>query len=294
MDSITVKIIATIGISGSGKTTWASQFKTKQPHVYISSDCIRNEIYGDSRIQGSGEEVFNIFYKKIETVIREDKIPICDATFYSDANRERLIAFAAANEIPVEWHYFIASLETAFKNNKLRDRFVPEKIIKKQFNLLSLPYGFGEIITHYNGVINELSLKKNSIICDLDGTLAIVGERSPYDASKCNLDTINSPVLSVINKFKDDHSIIFLTGRSDIYREHSVNFINTYVDIVDPILLMRADTDNRKDTVVKFELFSKFINNKTNVLFVLEDRTQVVNMWRQIGLNCFQVNSGDF
>jgi hypothetical protein len=57
---------------------------------------------------------------------------------------------------------------------------------------------------------------------------------------------------------------------------------------------MRAAKDNRRDDVVKRELYKRHVRDHFDVLFVLDDRTQVVRMWRSRGLVCFQVAPGDF
>jgi hypothetical protein len=57
---------------------------------------------------------------------------------------------------------------------------------------------------------------------------------------------------------------------------------------------MRKTDDNRKDCIVKKEIYETFIKDKYNVLFVMDDRNQVVNMWREQGLTCFQVADGNF
>jgi hypothetical protein len=58
-------------------------------------------------------------------------------------------------------------------------------------------------------------------------------------------------------------------------------------------LYMRQDGDFRRDDIVKQEILDKYID-KDRVLFVLDDRDQVVDMWRRNGLTCFQVAEGDF
>jgi hypothetical protein len=56
---------------------------------------------------------------------------------------------------------------------------------------------------------------------------------------------------------------------------------------------MRKDGDFRADNVVKQEILDAHID-KDRVLFVLDDRQQVVDMWRRNGLTCFQVAEGNF
>lgn len=59
-------------------------------------------------------------------------------------------------------------------------------------------------------------------------------------------------------------------------------------------LYMRKNGDKRKDYVVKKELYETHIKETYEVLFVLEDRDQVVKMWRDLGLTCLQVAYGNF
>jgi hypothetical protein len=51
---------------------------------------------------------------------------------------------------------------------------------------------------------------------------------------------------------------------------------------------------NRKDAIMKEELYRQHIEGKYNIKFVLDDRQQVVDMWRGLGLTVFQVDEGDF
>ena len=59
-------------------------------------------------------------------------------------------------------------------------------------------------------------------------------------------------------------------------------------------LLMRRENDFRKDNIVKQEIYENHIKDKYNVLMIYDDRDQVVNMWRSLGLKVYQVNRGDF
>jgi len=58
---------------------------------------------------------------------------------------------------------------------------------------------------------------------------------------------------------------------------------------------MRKEDDMRKDAIIKRELFDNFIEGKYQIEFVLDDRNQVVDLWRnELKLSCFQVYYGDF
>lgn len=139
---------------------------------------------------------------------------------------------------------------------------------------------------------------KKAIICDLDGTLALLGDRSPYDASTAEDDQLNNPIANILEVYSHqtlyDIAVILITGRDDIYKTQTVRWLQKH-NIIYDALHMRKTGDKRKDTKVKKEMYEKFIKNKYDVLFVLEDRDQVVEMWRKdLGLTCLQVDYGAF
>ena len=57
---------------------------------------------------------------------------------------------------------------------------------------------------------------------------------------------------------------------------------------------MRKNNDFRGDEIIKKEIYIEKIKDKYNILFVLDDRQKVVNMWRDLNLTCLQVANGDF
>tara|TARA_Y100001963_G_C6747458_1_gene432386 strand:- start:983 stop:1612 length:630 start_codon:yes stop_codon:yes gene_type:complete len=62
-------------------------------------------------------------------------------------------------------------------------------------------------------------------------------------------------------------------------------------------LFLRADKDYREDSIVKSEMLDKLIETEgvnVNSLIIFDDRQSVVDMWRERGVTCFQVNKGDF
>jgi hypothetical protein len=50
-------------------------------------------------------------------------------------------------------------------------------------------------------------------------------------------------------------------------------------------IYMRPAEDKREDSIIKQELFDAHIRDRYNVLFVLDDRNRVVDMWRRNGLD---------
>ena len=143
----------------------------------------------------------------------------------------------------------------------------------------------------------------DAIICDLDGTLAINDHgRGWFDCTDCDKDSLNEPVAAVVRWAEDNgYKIIFLSGREEKYFEPTQRFLNKYGFVVGPEgdenyeLIMRKTGDNRKDSIIKKELYEKYLKPMNyHVLFILDDRTQVVEMWREMGFTVFQVAEGNF
>jgi hypothetical protein len=59
-------------------------------------------------------------------------------------------------------------------------------------------------------------------------------------------------------------------------------------------LFMRPEKDMRPDNIVKAELFDQYVRDNFDVRFVLDDRDQVVDMWRAMGIKTLQVEPGAF
>ncbi len=150
---------------------------------------------------------------------------------------------------------------------------------------------------------------KNTIICDLDGTLADCEHRvhhvrntpKNWDAFFAGVreDGVNYPVLSVLGTFMGyegfRYRLIFCSGRPERCRADTKAWLLEQARLSedDYTLLMRKDGDFRADHIVKQEILDNSIP-KERVLFVLDDRQQVVDMWRRNGLVCFQVAEGNF
>ena len=136
-------------------------------------------------------------------------------------------------------------------------------------------------------------LSSNAILCDIDGTLALGVDRSPYDFTKCRHDLINKPVLSVLRKYIDTTAVILITAREWKYHELTQDWLFWH-DVPYDNLIMRPDNNKTGDDLLKKHLYEVHVKGKYNILFVLDDRDRVVKMWREEGLACFQVNYGDF
>ena len=135
----------------------------------------------------------------------------------------------------------------------------------------------------------------NAIICDIDGTLAIRGKRGPFEHEKSNEDQVFEPVKNLLKIYKNqNYHILILTGRQERFKDITIKWLQTNNIEYDSIYF-RETNDQRKDSIVKMDIYNTHIADVYNVEFILDDRDQVVDMWRNnLKLNCFQVNYGNF
>jgi hypothetical protein len=143
------------------------------------------------------------------------------------------------------------------------------------------------------------------IIVDIDGTISKVGDRlkyllqDPKDWDSFYNDCFDDePILEIctmVEELSFGYPIVFCTGRRESCRDKTIQWINKYMNNIEPYqLLMRHNKDYRHDTEVKPELINNAGILLKDIRFVLEDRNSMVKKWRELGLICLQVAEGDF
>ena len=134
------------------------------------------------------------------------------------------------------------------------------------------------------------------IICDLDGTLfdhthrRHLSDAQKFDEynSKLHLDSPKKAVHEILHRMAPHHPVILITGRPDKWEKETRAQLQQYHVPYDD-LYMRKEGDMQSDVDLKRGIFAMAVGDASNVLFVLEDRDCVVDMWRSIGLTCLQV-----
>ena len=136
----------------------------------------------------------------------------------------------------------------------------------------------------------------NCYIFDIDGTLAIRGDRKPYEWAKVDLDSVNSFVKNMFDLCKKSNQEIFVfSGRDEICKEMSYKWLSDNgIKIKIENLQMRELKNQEPDEIIKERLFRNIIEHKFNVLGIFDDRPKVCRMWRRLGLPLFQVGNPDF
>lgn len=136
-------------------------------------------------------------------------------------------------------------------------------------------------------------------IVDIDGTLAHKGTRDPYDYEAAGADQPIQLVIRLVRLLSSANlQVVYFTGRKErsskgsSTRQVTQQWLDKHVAIRGD-LYMRGERDDRQDSLVKAEMLAKLLREmncgKDEIFCVLDDRKQVVEMWRAEGLLCLDV-----
>jgi predicted kinase len=318
------------GLPGCGKSTFAKNLLKKENGRWkrFNRDDLRNMIDDGQYTKENEEFVVEVQDKLIRQALQDGFDVILDNTHLVPMTVKKLHKLAeSVGDVQVLEKGFNETVETCLKRNAERQgrARVPDDVIHRMAKAAGIDRGkkLEDKTAYYpprdnaapggDQVEADDALPK-AILCDLDGTWVRMGNRSPYDGSQCDvLDHPNWPVIiTVLMAHSHGINIIFMSGRDSKYREQTIRQIEMYArlenlaklqnaevmpavtELISYQLHMRGEGDMRKDSLVKSDLFDEHVRGKFNVLFVLDDRDQVVSYWRSIGLTCFQVDYGNF
>jgi hypothetical protein len=146
---------------------------------------------------------------------------------------------------------------------------------------------------------------KKSILFDIDGTLASIEHRRSFLAgsrpdwrsfnARMGDDLPNGPIVELYTALWETakYDMILLSGRSEDFRPITEKWL-VWNNIPFSQLFMRPSGDFRADFEVKFEILEKIQASGREILFAVDDRQSVVDMWRANGITCLQCDVGDF
>lgn len=143
------------------------------------------------------------------------------------------------------------------------------------------------------------------IIFDVDGTLMDISHRTHWVQNKPKnwdmfektmvLDEPRKDIFAIaLEAKKNGHRIIVSSGRNERNRQITELQLNSQ-GLFPDILLMRKDDDFRSDDIVKKEFLIDLKKRGYTPILSIDDRQQVVDMWRREGVPCYQcVEDGNF
>ncbi len=299
------QLLVLVGAPGAGKSTFAKyHLRTHLNWARVCRDDFWQMHFSQSFLSDLDEQMITrMIDAAIESLLVHKTSVIADATH---TKREYLDDYIRkfGHLADVSFKVFEGTAEVLHKRCKARyaetGKFIPATAIDKHIGHLEhlkqkFDFAAREQRQRQNVTMQQDKTLPKAILCDLDGTLALLNGRNPFDASTCDADLLNEPVANVLRNYKQlGFTIILLSGREDRYKTPTLQFLEQHGIVYDR-LLMRKENDGRKDAIIKRELFDAEIAGKYFIEFILDDRNQVVNMWRdELKLPCFQVYYGDF
>lgn len=147
-------------------------------------------------------------------------------------------------------------------------------------------------------------MKQKAIIVDLDGTLSNTRHRKHFVEQEekdwksfyagITEDLPHEWCLELIKGMKSQGiQILFVSGRPSDYRKATEMWLTFHAPEYEG-LFMRAKGDMRLDSIIKAEIYKNEIEPNYEILFCVDDRQQVVDAWRELGLTCLQCDKGNF
>jgi len=303
------KMILTIGLQGSGKSTWAKQMVQDHPGDYkrVNRDLLREMLDNGRFNDGNERFVQEIRDKVILEALKSGRNVIVDDTNLSSKHFNHIESLIRGRG-EIEVVFFDIPIEECIRRDGLRDNPVGEKVIRGvEGAFLKQKEGLGKLKCKVT--IIGMDDKKNNetpivpydlelpecVIFDCDGTLSLMnGKRNPFEYEKCLVDDLNAPIAHLARTYyKDGIKLIIVSGRDASCRQLTEQWLVSKSVPYDE-LYMRPEGDCRKDSIIKNEIYLEHIKGKYNVLYWVDDRRQVVQWIRSIGITCLQCADGNF
>ncbi len=295
-----MKAIITVGVSASGKTTFATEMVRKDNSwMNINRDDIRVEIYESAN---PGKEFsWKSWNWKWENVVTERHAAMITAAarrgkniLVSDTNLkpervEKLSKTLSNLGYSVEIKVFEVSFEEALRRDAARKNGVGVSVIARQFEDFSAHYGNVKLREMVRDTAKEKPL---AVLVDVDGTLADHhGIRSPFEWHKVGLDKPHTEVVDLVKALSAaGERIVIVSGRDSVCRGDTEEWLGRHGIAYDD-LFMRDEGDMRSDDIVKAEILEEQILPKYGVKMVIDDRPRVCHMWRSLGIKVIQVGN---
>lgn len=278
------------GLPASGKSGWATSH-VNESTIRLNKDDFR--LMMGAKYSDDKEKAVLAGLRAAGVAALESGLAIIvDDTNFASKHRNFWEALAKQKNYNMIEVYFDTPVDVCVERDMTRgSKSVGSKVITEMYHKFINNQELSSVVK-YRVQDSELDL---ALIVDIDGTLAFMNGRNPYDDTKVGTDLPNQPVVDLINTLGTRfHRVLIMSGRQDSCREATENWLKEHL-ACEFKLFMRKSGDFRKDATIKRELFEEYIDGQYYIDFVFDDRNQVVDMWRkELNLPCLQVNYGDF
>lgn len=282
------KIIMLKGLPASGKSTWAKEKVKTGNYMRISKDDIREKMLGGYTPRKE-RDVLRIRNNLIRQAIELGRNVIVDDTNLNSAHEKTIRRIAKELGVPliINDSFLEVPPEECVKRDLARDKSVGATVIWGMHDQYLVPSQQKRLDTDWQ--------KRRCVIFDIDGTLAHMTGRNPYDYNRVMEDEPDALLVAVADSLKEVYGkdyldIIIVSGRNEDCRELTERWLDENM-VPYTHLYMRKQDDKRDDTIVKEEIYRTYIEPEYAVLGVFDDRPKVCRMWRRIGLKVAQVGN---
>lgn len=310
---MTAKIIITRGLPGSGKSTWASSYADSNPnHAIVERDQLRMGLFGThwTGKQEDEEKVTRLQEKLVRAALSEGMTVIISDTHLPDRSVKKWLKLGHELPVPVEVKDFrdVEISTCIIRNDARTDKKVPVEVLVDKYKRFVLGRDLSKVVEYTPSTKNKIEpyvqpssdlvyySKPCAVIFDIDGTLAVMGDRSPYDGEKVWMDSPNDDVATALRLYRNvGYTIYIVSGRDAIYRAVTEKWLADNNIKYDDLFMRPTEAgQKREDSIIKYELFNKHIRPLGHrILGVFDDRHRVLRMWRELGLTTFHVNGPD-
>ena len=147
----------------------------------------------------------------------------------------------------------------------------------------------------FKAMVPNPSLPK-AVWVDVDGTLARMADRSPFDWKRVGEDTPIEHVIDAVKALQaDGYAIVIMSGRDSVCINQTGDWLRSHGIEYDAIHMRAVGDDKTPDNRLKYDLYWEHVADKFDIRFALDDRQKVVDFTRDVlKIPVFQVAPGNF
>lgn len=312
------KLVCMRGFSGGGKSVMARMIADEIGGVVVNRDYFRKMLLGEwyTGHRGGEDRVTVAEESSVKALLQAGVNVVVDATHLNSQYLRKWAKLAGQLSADFEVIDVRTDVEECVRRDRERglagERSVGEKVIRdqaKRFPMEKWPVVAGRPPLVVEPVEFDPSLP-DCVIFDIDSTLAHRhdhgnGKRSPYDFSRVGEDVPDVQIRWLNNLIWNDRDypdmrILIVSGRDDTCKEATEKWLTDNSIWFDELHMRdtAGDVDERgnkdADYRSKYRIFNDHIRGRFNVRFVVDDRAQVISMWRSLGLKVLDVAGNQF